>query len=61
LGTKKAAFMILLLVMAGAFYLTSTAFSVAPGASFSLHGFISSLTGTAMALADPVNGMGSGG
>ena len=58
---KTAALIVLLLVMAGAFYVTSPALSVAPGASFSLNGFIGSLTGTSMALADPVPGTGSGG
>jgi len=53
--------MVLLLVMAGAFYVTSPALSVAPGATFSLNGFVSSLTGMSMALADPVPGTGSGG
>jgi hypothetical protein len=53
--------MVLLLVMAGAYYLTSPALSVAPGSSFSINGFISSLTGTIMALADPVDGTGPGG
>jgi len=53
--------MVLLLVMAGAFYVTSPALSVAPGATFSLNGFVSSLTGMSMALADPVPGGGSGG
>jgi len=47
--------------MAGACYVTSPALSVAPGAAFSLNGFISSLTGMSMALADPVSGTGSGG
>jgi hypothetical protein len=61
LGKKKAALMVLLLVMAGAYYVTSSALSVAPGASLSLFEFISSLTGISMALADPVNGGGSGG
>jgi len=53
--------MALLLVMAGAYYVTSSALSVAPGATFSLNGFISSLTGINMALADPVSGCGPGG
>lgn len=58
---KKIALVILLLVMVGACYLTSPALSVAPGAAFSLHGFLSSLTGVGMALADPVSGGGPGG
>lgn len=58
---KKTALVIFLLVVAGACYLTSPALSVAPGAAFSLHGFVSSLTGVSMALADPVQGGGSGG
>ena len=58
---KTAALMALLLVMAGAYYVTSSALSVAPGATFSLNGFISSLTGINMALADPVSGCGPGG
>ena len=61
MGKKKTALVLLLLVMAGACYLSSPALSVAPGASFSLNGFISSLTGVSMALADPVPGTGSGG
>lgn len=58
---KKTAILILLLVMAGTCYLTSPTLSVAPGASFSLNGFISSITGMSMALADPVSGCGPGG
>ena len=58
---NTAALIVLLLVMAGACYVTSPALSVAPGATFSLNGFISSLTGISMALADPVGGGGSGG
>jgi len=61
LGKKTAALMVLLLVMAGAYYVTSSALSVAPGASLSLFEFISSLTGVSMALADPVSGGVSGG
>jgi hypothetical protein len=61
LRKKAAALMVLLLVMAGAYYVTSSALSVAPGATLSLNGFISSLTGMSMALADPVPGTGSGG
>ena len=58
---KTAALIILLLAIAGACYMTSPALSVAPGATFSLNGFISSLTGMIMAFADPVSGGGSGG
>lgn len=58
---RTAALILLLLVMAGACYVTSPALSVAPGAAFSLNGFISSITGMSMALADPVPGTGSGG
>ena len=61
MGKKTAALMVLLLVMAGAYYVTSSALSVAPGASLSLFEFISSLTGVSMALADPVSGGVSGG
>lgn len=61
MGKKTAALMVLLLVMAGAYYVTSSALSVAPGASLSLYEFISSLTGVSMALADPVSGGVSGG
>ena len=61
MGKKTAALMVLLLVMAGAYYVTSSALSVAPGATFSLNVFLSSLTGINMALADPVDGTGPGG
>lgn len=61
MGKKTAALMVLLLVMAGAYYVTSSALSVAPGASLSLFEFLSSLTGISMVLADPVPGGGPGG
>jgi hypothetical protein len=58
---KKAAFLILLLVIAGACYLTSPAISIAPGASFSLFKFLSLFMDSGVALADPVPGCGPGG
>lgn len=62
LRKKTAALMLLLLVMAGACYVTSSPLSVAPGAALSLNGFLGSFLGTIAALADPVpGGIGGGG
>jgi len=58
---KKIALLFLVLVITGACVLASPALSVAPGAALSLNGFVASLTGVSMALADPVPGSGSGG
>ncbi len=58
---KKIALLFLVLVITGACVLTSPALSVAPGAAFSLSGFVNSLMGVSMALADPVGGGASGG
>ncbi len=58
---KKIALLFLVLVITGACVLTSPALSVAPGAAFSLSGFVNSLMGVGMVLVDLVGGGGSGG
>lgn len=58
---KTAALVVLLLVMAGACYVTSVPLTVAPGMPLSLFGFLSSFGGMAVTFADPVPGGGAGG
>ncbi len=58
---KTAALMVLLLVMAGACYVTSAPLSVAPSASLSLNSFFNSFFGSVVAFADPVPGGGGPG
>lgn len=58
---KTVAFVVLLIIMAGAFYATSTLIEVAPDEPVSLYDFVNSLLGTCAALGDPVPGTGSSG
>lgn len=58
---KTTALLVLLLVMAGACYVTSVPLTVAPGMPLSLFSFLSSFGGTAVAFADPVPGSGGAG
>jgi hypothetical protein len=59
--SKKVAFVVLLIIMAGAFYATTTPIEVAPDEPVSLYDFVNSLLGTCAALGDPVPGSGSSG
>ena len=58
---RKVALVVLMLIMAGACYVTSASLTVAPGMPLSLFGFLSSFGGTAVAFCDPVPGGGGGG
>jgi hypothetical protein len=57
----KVALLVLMLLMAGACYVTSAPLTVAPGMPLSLFGFLSSFGGIAVTFADPVPGGGAGG
>ena len=59
--SKTVAFVVLLVIMAGAFYATSTPIEVSSDESVSLYDFVNSLLGTCSALGDPVPGTGSAG
>jgi len=61
LKSKTVAFVVLLIIMAGAFYATSTPIEVSSDEPMSLYDFVSSLLGTCAALCDPVPGTGSSG
>jgi len=52
---------VLLVIMAGAFYATSTPIEVSSDEPVSLYDFVNSLLGTCAALGDPVPGTGSAG
>jgi hypothetical protein len=58
---KKVAFVILLLIIAGTFYVTSAPLSVSPDEPMNLFNIFSSLCGTSLALCDPVPGSGGSG
>ena len=61
LRKKTVAFLVLLVVMANAFYVVSETLTTAPVEPFSLCSFIEAFGKTAVAYADPVPGGGGSG
>ena len=59
--SKTVAFVVLLIIMTGALYATSTPIEVSSDEPVSLYDFVNSLLGTSAALGDPVPGSGSAG
>ena len=59
--SKTVAFVVLLIIMAGAFYATSAPIEVSVEGPVSLLDFFGSLCGTSVALCDPVPGSGGSG
>ena len=61
LRSKMVSFLVLLVLLASSFYLTSATFTVAPDESVNVCDFVQGLGKTVMAYADPVPGGGPGG
>jgi hypothetical protein len=59
--SKTVAFVVLLIMMTGALYATSTPIEVSSDEPVNLYNFVNSLLGTSTALGDPVPGTGSSG